>query len=123
MDKKSLIGIGLAAIIITLLFVISPKSGETKNLDDFAKCLTEKNAKMWGAYWCSHCQNQKKQFGNSWQYATYIECSLPDATGQTKECEDAGISAYPTWEFGDGERVQGEVTLQNLSEKTGCPLP
>jgi hypothetical protein len=25
--------------------------------DNFAKCLTEKGVEMYGASWCSHCQN------------------------------------------------------------------
>ncbi len=77
---------------------------------------------MYGAYWCPHCINQKEQFGPSWQYINYIECSLPGGRGQTTQCEQAGIEGYPTWEFGDGERASGELTFEMLSEKSGCVL-
>lgn len=91
-------------------------------LDDFAKCLTDKGAKMYGASWCSHCQNQKQMFGASVEFAPYVECASADG-GQTKVCTDAGIQGYPTWKFADGSENVGEASLQKLSEATGCPLP
>lgn len=98
------------------------KAGEPGQYEDFAKCLTEKGVKMYGAYWCPHCQNQEKMFGGSWKYVDYIECSLPNRGGQNAACNNAGINGYPTWEFANGERVEGEVPLQQLSEKSGCSL-
>lgn len=92
-------------------------------LDDFAKCLTEKGVVFYGAFWCPHCQNQKKLFGDSIQYIDYVECSTPDAKGQLKVCQDKKIEGYPTFEFSDGSREDGEVSLEKLSEKTSCPLP
>lgn len=93
------------------------------NLDDFAKCLTQNNLIFYGAFWCQHCQNQKQMFGSSAQYINYIECSTPDGSGQTQACTDAGIKAYPTWEFKDGSRAEGEMTMAQLSQKSGCSLP
>jgi hypothetical protein len=45
-----------------------------------------------------------------------------DGKGQIEECREAGIKAYPTWEFADGERVTGELQLAVLAEKTQCVL-
>ncbi|MEM4282495.1 MAG: hypothetical protein QXU88_02595 [Candidatus Woesearchaeota archaeon] len=99
--------------------------GETSMspLDIFAKCLTDSGVKMYGAYWCPHCQNQKAMFGESWKYINYVECAIPNERGQTKECTKAGIMAYPTWVFGDGSRVSGEQTFAQLASKSGCKLP
>ncbi len=92
------------------------------NLDDFAKCLTEKEVKMYGAYWCPHCENNKKAFGDSWQYVTYVECAVEGQPQvQTAACTDAGISGYPTWII-DGEKYPGEQTLENLARLSGCTL-
>ncbi|RMD57666.1 hypothetical protein D6825_03325 [Candidatus Woesearchaeota archaeon] len=88
----------------------------------FAQCVTDSGAKMYGAYWCPHCNEQKRMFGASWDIINYVECSLPNRAGQTEACKIAGIQSYPTWEFGDGERVSGTQTLAQLSEKTGCSL-
>lgn len=92
------------------------------SLGDFAKCLTEKGAKFYGASWCGHCQNQKKMFGEFAEFLPYIECSTPDGNDQTAVCKENNIASYPTWVFVDGSRESGELSLQKLSEKTGCQL-
>ncbi len=91
--------------------------------DNLAKCLKDKGAVFYGAFWCPHCQNQKKMFGKSSMYLPYIECSTPDGKAQTAICKEKGIESYPTWVFSGGERVSGEVALSTLAEKTSCTLP
>jgi|TARA_Y100000310_G_C20604520_1_gene774806 glutaredoxin len=93
---------------------------ETEN-NDFASCLKENGAKFYGAEWCGHCNTQKELLGN--YKPVYIECSLPDRSGQTPLCKSAGIQSYPTWKFADGTTQTGVMSLQELSQKTGCPLP
>jgi len=90
----------------------------------FAQCLTEKGAKFYGAWWCTHCQNQKKLFGDALQYVTYVECekSLTSQGNLTDECKAAKIESFPTWIFGDGTTKTGELTAAQLSELSGCPL-
>ncbi len=92
-------------------------------LDGFAQCLQEKGAIFYGAFWCPHCQNQKKAFGNSAGKLPYVECSLPGGNGQTQECTDKKVESYPTWVFADGTRETGELSLSRLAEKAGCALP
>jgi hypothetical protein len=91
--------------------------------DAFAQCLKDKGAVFYGAFWCPHCQAQKKLFGSSVKFLPYIECSTLDGDSQTKECTDKNITGYPTWEFADGTRLNGEIPLQQLSDKSSCPLP
>ena len=38
-------------------------------------------------------------------------------------CAQAGVKHFPTWQFPDGERREGALSLQTLSQKSGCPLP
>ena len=116
MIKKGLI---ILIIIALIVFAGCKKSDPVK--DNFAKCLTEKGMKFYGAYWCPHCAREKQLFGDSFQYIMYIECSLPDRS-QTKFCNDVQIKKYPTFEFGDGSRVNGEQSLEELGNKTGCTL-
>ena len=92
-------------------------------LDQFAECIKEKKAVFYGAFWCSHCQDQKKLFGDSARFLPYVECSTPDGTGQRPECVAKKVTGYPTWEFAGGTRESGELTLAHLAEKTGCALP
>jgi hypothetical protein len=92
--------------------------------DDLAKCLKDKGAVFYGAFWCPHCQNQKATFGKSAKYLPYVECSLPSGQGITNECkarEDI-IKGYPTWLFPDGTTMSGEISLEVLAERTSCPL-
>lgn len=91
--------------------------------DTFAMCLKEKGATFYGAFWCPHCQAQKKLFGSSAKLLPYVECSTADGRGTTQMCEDKKITGYPTWEFADGSRLSGEVSLEKLAETTSCVLP
>lgn len=97
--------------------------GAPGKYDKFAQCLEEKGAKFYGAFWCPHCQAQKKMFGTSVKYLPYVECSTADANGQTQVCIDNKVASYPTWEFTDGSRLTGEIPLATLAEKTTCVLP
>jgi len=111
-----------AIVIAGFIYIksIPPPPGE---YDGFARCIAASGAKFYGAFWCPHCAAQKALFGSSEQYLPYVECSLPDESGQTQVCIDKGIKGYPTWYFADGSTSTGETSLETLSAKTGCALP
>jgi len=122
----------LGVIFLLILGVIATvvlRSGENSasvtpgKYDDFAICLKDKGATFYGAFWCPHCQKQKKLFGSSVKLLPYVECSTADGSAQTKVCIDNKITGYPTWEFADGSRLSGEIPLAQLAEKTACILP
>ena len=123
-SKNVIILWSIVGLLITggLIFLVVTSSGAGE-LDTFAKCLGEKGAVFYGAYWCPHCQNQKAMFGKSQEFLPYVECSTPDGEGQTEICQEKGVQGYPTWEFADGSRLSGEIPLSQLAEKTGCELP
>ncbi|MEI7765306.1 MAG: hypothetical protein WCI93_01835 [bacterium] len=98
-------------------------TSSTLNYDSFATCLKDKGATFYGAFWCPHCQAEKKLFGTSEKLLPYVECSTPDGQGQTQICKDKKIEGYPTWKFADGTEISGEVPLATLAEKTSCVLP
>jgi hypothetical protein len=85
-------------------------------LDEFAKALTDKGAKFYGAFWCTHCQAQKAEFGSSKQYLPYIECSTSDGQGQNQICKDNKVEGYPTWSFKDSIKIASNV------DPTICPI-
>lgn len=121
--KKSYVVSGFVFLIflgfIAFSIISINKPGE---LDDFAKCLTEKNATFYGAFWCQHCAEQKVLFGKSVKFVNYVECSTPDKKGQTQICIIENIESYPTWKFNDGTKVQGVLPIEDLSERSGCEL-
>lgn len=91
-------------------------------LDAFAGCVKESGAAFYGAFWCPHCQAQKALFGKSAKLLPYVECSTPDGQGQLQVCKDAKVESYPTWQFADGTRKTGELSLADLAGFTGCSL-
>jgi len=133
MERKNLIiaAIGLVALIGLGGCAAKTTSSASDNTQaspvisdskwvDLAKALTQAGVKMYGAYWCSHCQDQKAMFGQAWQYVTYIECADPkDLSQQTQTCVAAKIEGYPTWVFPDGSRVVSPLTYNELAEKIG----
>ncbi|HCR42205.1 TPA: hypothetical protein DIV45_02485 [Patescibacteria group bacterium] len=87
-----------------------------------ADCLTTKGYKLYGAFWCSHCKQQKDLFGISVNKLNYIECSTPDGKNQLEVCARENIEAYPTWGLPDGTKQTGLMTLQQLANSSSCPL-
>ncbi len=105
-------------LLTTILISGCGSSTSNESMDQFATCLTENGAEMYGAYWCGHCQDQKKMFGSSFAKINYIECTIDE-----QKCDDEGIEGYPTWKFADGTALGGSQSFTTLALKTGCPLP
>lgn len=90
--------------------------------DALAKCIAQSSTTFYGAFWCPHCAEQKTKFGTGAQYLPYVECSLPNGSGETQVCIDHHIVQYPTWVFANNSRLVGVQTPQTLAQKTGCAL-
>jgi len=113
----------VAVIIIGLIGWKMYDNSRPSALDGFASCLGEKGAKFYGAFWCPHCQAQKKLFDKSVDKLPYVECSTADGKSQLPVCTEQKVESYPTWIFADGTRLNGEQDLDELAEKTDCQLP
>jgi hypothetical protein len=99
-------------------------NAESHVYDSFAQCLATKHAKMYGLFWCPHCKEQKEEFGASFQYVPYVECVTQEHPHElTPECKAAGVSLFPSWQFGNDPPKEGVLSLRQLSEKSGCSLP
>src|SRR5690348_17607938 len=112
----------LVAVLVVLSFVavyFLAQAKKARNLEAFARCLSARQAKMYGAYWCPHCAEQKEMFGGAFQYVSYVECGVVGSREEAPHCVQAGIKHFPTWQFADGERHEGAQALQALGEKTG----
>jgi uncharacterized membrane protein len=78
--------------------------------------LSKYNAKMYGAYWCGHCYDQKQAFGKvAFQKISYVECSTEGLSSQTPLCKERNVPGYPTWEI-DGKLYPGERELDELED-------
>lgn len=112
-------GLGFVVVVAIgigwLLYAPTPASG---TYDEFAACLAEKGFTMYGADWCSHCQTEKRAFGDSFRLVPYVQCPK-----EPQACAAKGIEGFPTWLTGEGEKLVGEQGLEKLAEKSGCNLP
>lgn len=130
MEQKIIIGVVAVLIIgaVGSFFFLPQQAGNGSTVPAgtytaLAQCIADSGATFYGAYWCPHCNNQKKMFGDAADLLPYVECSTADGKGQLAVCKDAGVTGYPTWEFPDRSRQAGEVPLATLAAKTGCTLP
>jgi glutaredoxin len=115
----SVIGLIVLGVIVAVLINLRKQPVVVSiKYDAFAQCLATKNLTMYGATWCSHCKAQKALFGDSFKYASYVEC-----TENTDLCLQKGIEGYPTWIDASGTKYVGEQSLEKLSSISGCKLP
>jgi len=110
----------LFIIVFAALFLISCARDTT--YDYLAKCLSRSDVKLYGAYWCHNCTNQKKMFGDSAEYLPYIECDENGKDSQAALCAAEGVTNYPTWKFPDGTVKVGVQKLEDLSTWSSCPI-
>lgn len=88
-----------------------------------AEHLTATGARLYTAYWCPHCHEQKELFGRqAAAKLTVIECA-PDGRNSQKElCEAKKIEGYPTWEI-NGQLDSGVKPLAKLAAASGYSGP
>ena len=101
---------------------VTTSSGEAETL--LAKHLTDIGAKMYGAYWCPHCHDQKQLFGKTaYKDIPYVECAPDGKASQTALCQSVPeITGFPTWEV-NGQFLSGSQNLQTLAEAAGYEGP
>jgi hypothetical protein len=112
--------------VVVLLLAAAYYAGwryKNHKYDAFAHCLAARQAKMYGLYWCPHCQDQKQMFGASFHYVPYVECAIKGSSEIAPACKIAGVKLFPSWQFGVEPPKEGILSLEALSDKTGCALP
>ena len=100
---------------------VTTPSGEAESA--LAAHLTEVGAKMYGAYWCPHCHDQKQLFGKTAaKEIPYVECADDGANAKPAVCRAEGITSYPIWKV-NGEELRGTQTLETLALASGYEGP
>ena len=110
--KLIILSVFFLAVVLILAgigfsFYQSNKPGQ---FDNFAKCLTDKGAVMYGASFCKYTHGQKGMFGNSMSFINYKDFS-----------EDSNVKLTPTWLI-DGEYYENAQSFDRLSAITGCAI-
>ena|SRR3989338_3520152 len=112
--KYLFIGFGVVVTIIVILAVV--RESTPGPYDNFAKCLNEKGAVMYGAMgWCKYTQGQKAMFGKSFKYINYKEFTEypTDQYGEIKKT--------PTWII-NGKAYENTQSFERLEELTECTV-
>jgi hypothetical protein len=121
--NKKLLTYGIVLVLLAAAF-LAGRYYRNHKYDSFAKCLAAKQARMYGLYWCPHCADQKAMFGGAFRYVPYVECAVKDKPGElAPACKAAGTKLFPSWQFGAAPPKEGVLSMQELSDKTGCGLP
>ena len=88
-----------------------------------AEHLTATGARIYTAYWCPHCHEQKELFGReATAKLTVIECAPDGRDSQKDLCDAKKIDGYPTWEI-NGKLDSGVKPLAKLAELSGYKGP
>ncbi len=123
-DIGQLIFTGLIVGAIVLIGTVGIYSTQNKQSTvaqtysgKLAQYLTTSGAKMYGAFWCPHCTDQKQLFGEAVKQMPYVECANDPANPrvQSQECRAKQIESYPTWEIG-GKLYPGIKPLEELAK-------
>ncbi|MEN9496930.1 MAG: hypothetical protein RLZZ516_1440 [Cyanobacteriota bacterium] len=88
-----------------------------------AEYLTASGARIYTAYWCPHCHEQKELFGReATAKLTVIECAPDGRNSQKALCDQKKIDGYPSWEI-NGKIDSGVKPLAKLADLSGYRGP
>lgn len=120
--RPALLGLGLTALALGAGCSQLQSAAEPSYEAQLASHLTSSGAKMYGAYWCPHCAEQKELFADGAKQLPYIECDRNGENPQAQLCADKGVQGYPTWEI-NGQLYPGTQSIDTLANLSGYPLP
>ncbi len=149
LDPRPFFVIAWFVLVGAGMFLILGVGGEGQQHHEFASCLADNNATMYGFDACPHCNAQKALIGkdafkkNFTDRGFYVKCRPeseasrelgqrassissvvplgPDDT-QGYACEENVGQGTPTWVI-NGEKYVGEQSLETLGEAAGCEPP
>jgi len=88
-----------------------------------AEHLDKIGAKMYGAWWCPHCFDQKQLFGKAaFQKLPYVECAPEGINPNPDACIKAKVESFPTWVI-NGKTYSGTTELKQLAKYSGYQGP
>ena len=113
-----------------VFYTVKDTSGDAEI--QLARHLKKIGAKMYSAYWCPHCYEQKKIFGvEALKDLPFVECAPDGKDSQTAVCQEVAAKVeketgkpfgFPTWEI-NGKFYSGQEPLQDLADQSGYTGP
>lgn len=93
--------------------ITTTSSPQALQLADELRAL---DASFYGAFWCSHCYDQKQALGQqAMAKIPYVECSRDGAQANAALCASKKVPGYPTWEIA-GQLYPGQQALEELQD-------
>jgi hypothetical protein len=101
-------------------WLVTSRSGNSEMT--LAEHLQKTGAKLYGAWWCPHCYEQKQLFGQAAVQASFkslaIECAEDGVKSQIELCRQQEIQGFPTWII-KGQKYPGVQSPAKLAELSG----
>jgi cyclophilin family peptidyl-prolyl cis-trans isomerase len=92
------------------------------DLVQFAKNLI--NVRLFAAAWSQASTEQLQLFEDGAEYLTVQEITGGDRKlNELGMAEEIDLQKLPVWQFGDGTRYEGILTLAEISERSGVEIP
>ena len=113
--KYIIISLFVLILFFSILTIMSYQKKPGK-LDEFAQCLTEKGAVIYGNDYCQYTNRQMGMFGKSKKYLNYIKC-----IDNEQLCNEKNVKITPTWEI-DGKTYEQVQSFEKLSVLSGCEI-
>lgn len=105
---------GIREKVQEVVTVYEPPAVKTKSTEraiNLAKRIESLDGHMYGAYWCSHCNNQKQILGQeAMKVVGYVECDKEGMNSQNDLCREKKVPGYPTWII-DGQKYPGHLYI------------
>lgn len=115
MKKYFLMG-GLMISLIIFSYTVYVRAQRPGEYNDFAKCLSEKGAVVYGNDFCSYTVRQLNFFGKSKEFLNYVKCY-----DNQELCDGKNVRTTPTWEI-DGKMYEQVQSFEKLASLSGCSL-
>ncbi len=85
------------------------------DLASLAQCINANNLRMYWTEWCGHCQNQKRMFGDAFEFIDFIDCDQNRGT-----CQSAWVRGYPTWIDDNNNLYPWTQNVERLAQIAWC---
>ncbi|HAC92495.1 MAG TPA: hypothetical protein DCF63_17975 [Planctomycetaceae bacterium] len=92
------------------------------DLVGFAKALAATTTVLFGADWHSGTTDQRQLFQDGAKYLPFVNVTNPNRSPNQTASQN-NITAYPTWVFPDGSRLEGVQSLATISLRSGVAIP
>ncbi|MCA9192781.1 MAG: peptidylprolyl isomerase [Planctomycetales bacterium] len=107
--------------------VSSPIAPEGEGATDpdllaFALALANSGTTLYGADWATFSTAQRMIFEDGYSALPYVDVTNADHSPNSIAISK-GITSVPAWEMPNGELIVGSLTLEEISNLTGVPIP